>query len=139
LQGTATGVIPGCYGDAYTVPSFCVDAVGRITFAGNVAIAATTPDLQQVTTQGAVTTDVIDVGGIIAAGLTYPVADGAAGEVLTTDGAGNLGWVAAATVVAAPTASGDFGNPGVIAYDSTYFYWFDGGNWQRVAADMTPW
>jgi hypothetical protein len=54
-----------------------------------------TPDLQAVTTAGAVTTDTVDVGGLIASGLTYPAADGAAGELLTTDGAGNLGWVAA--------------------------------------------
>ena len=92
LQGAATGVIPGCYGDAYSVPSFCVDATGRISFAGNVPIAANSPDLQQVTAEGAVTTDTVTVGGLIAAGLTYPVVDGGSGEVLTTDGAGNLGW-----------------------------------------------
>ena len=31
LEGTATGVIPGCYGDGNTVPAFCVDATGRIS------------------------------------------------------------------------------------------------------------
>lgn len=95
--------------------------------------------LQSVTDNGAVTTNAIDVAGLTAAGLSYPTTDGAAGEVLTTDGAGNLGWVAGATIVAAPSASGDPGNAGEVAYDSTYFYWYDGANWQRVAADTTPW
>ena len=31
LLGPATGVTPGCYGDALTVPTFCVDAQGRIS------------------------------------------------------------------------------------------------------------
>jgi hypothetical protein len=74
-----------------------VDAVGRISFAGNVPIAANSPDLQQVTDQGAVSTNVIDVAGITAAGLTYPNSDGAAGDVMTTDGAGNLGWATPAS------------------------------------------
>lgn len=40
LQGVATGVIIGTYGDARNVGQFTVDAVGRITFAQNVPIAA---------------------------------------------------------------------------------------------------
>ena len=71
--------------------------------------------------------------------LTLPDSQGGAGTVLQNDGSGNLSWVAGATVVAAPTASGDPGNAGEVAYDSTYFYWYDGGGWQRVAADTTPW
>lgn len=31
LLGAATGVIPGCYGNGNTVPTFCVDATGRIS------------------------------------------------------------------------------------------------------------
>jgi hypothetical protein len=95
LLGAATGAVPGCYGDAFTVPTFCVDAQGRITSVTNVAIASNTPDLQQVTTQGAVTTDTIDVGGLVAANLIYPLVDGTANQVMTTDGAGNLGWTTA--------------------------------------------
>lgn len=94
LLGSATGVAPGCYGDATNVASFCVDTQGRITSAVDVPIPAVTPDLQTVTTQGAITTDTIDVGGLVAAGLSYPTADGAAGDVLTTDGAGALSFVA---------------------------------------------
>lgn len=97
LLGTATGVTAGCYGDGTNVASFCVDTQGRITSAVDVPISAVTPDLQTVTTQGAVTTDTIDVGGLVAAGLSYPSADGVAGDVLVTDGAGTLSFVAAAT------------------------------------------
>ena len=93
LLGTATAVIPGTYGDATNVGQFTVDAQGRLTSAVNVPISATIPDLQIVTDQGAVTTNVIDVAGLIAAGLTYPAADGAANDVLVTDGAGNLSFV----------------------------------------------
>jgi hypothetical protein len=189
LLGAAVGVIPGCYGDAYTVPTFCVDAQGRVTSVTNVAISANTPNLQQVTTQGAVTTDTIDVGGIIAAGLTYPNIDGTSGDYLTTDGVGNLSWIAPPStpnlnavvaagnattspidvgglvaaglfyplsdgtvdqvmstdgggnlgwlstlkVVTAPTASSDPGVLGEVAISTGFFYFFDGTQWLQVA------
>ena len=44
-----------------------------------------------------------------------------------------------ASFVTAPTASTDPGATGQIAYDSVYFYWFDGAIWKRVAADTAPW
>jgi hypothetical protein len=94
LLGTATAVTPGTYGDSANVGQFTVDTQGRLTSAVNVPISATIPDLQTVTTQGAVTTDTIDVGGLVAAGLTYPNVDGASGDYLTTDGAGNLSFAA---------------------------------------------
>jgi len=194
LLGTATGVVAGCYGDGTNVATFCVDATGRITSAINAPISSVIPDLQTVTTQGAVTTDTIDVGGVIAAGLNYPAADGAAGDYLTTDGAGNLsfvtppvedldsvttagnttantidvggliaagltypatdgtanqvvstdgsgnlGWLSTLKVVTPPTAWTDSGNPNEVSYDAGYFYWYDGTNWQRAVADVTPW
>jgi hypothetical protein len=96
-------------------------------------------DLQTVTDNGAVTTNSIDVAGLTAASLIYPLADGAANEVIATDGAGNLGWLAAAKVVAVPGSQGASGNPGEVAADSSYFYWYDGTNWQRVAAGPGGW
>lgn len=36
LEGAATAVIPGCYGDGANVASICVDAQGRLTSAVNV-------------------------------------------------------------------------------------------------------
>ena len=53
LLGAATGITPGCYGSATSVPAICVDAQGRLTAAADVAIAALTPDLQDVTDAGA--------------------------------------------------------------------------------------
>jgi hypothetical protein len=97
LLGSGTGVVAGTYGDAFNVPQFTVDAVGRISFAQNVPIAANTPNLQQVTDEGAITTNTIDVAGLVAASLSYPTADGAVGDYLTTDGAGTLGWITPVT------------------------------------------
>ena len=94
LLGAATAVTPGCYGDATNVASFCVDAQGRIISALNVPLSSVSPDLQIVTDQGAVTTNTVTVAGLIAAGLIYPSADGANGDVMVTDGAGLLSFVA---------------------------------------------
>ena len=188
LLGPATAVTPGTYGDATNVGQFTVDAQGRLTFAVNVPISATIPDLQTVTTQGAVTTDTIDVGGLVAAGLTYPTVDGASGDYLTTDGAGNLsfaalpvedlqsvtdngatttnsidvagltaaglsypltdgtadqvvatdgagglGWLSTLKVVTAPTASTDAGALGEVAVATGFLYFYDGTQWLQVA------
>lgn len=43
------------------------------------------------------------------------------------------------TIVAVPGASTDPGNPGDVAADSNYFYWYDGAAWQRVAKDPAIW
>ena len=71
--------------------------------------------------------------------ISLPDTQGAAGTVLVNDGAGNLGWLAAAKVVAVPGSQGAPGNPGEVAADSSYFYWYDGTNWQRVAAGPGGW
>ena len=139
LEGTATGVTPGCYGSATSVPAICVDAQGRLTAAADVAIAVPTPDLQDVTDAGAVTTNTIDVGGLVAAGLVYPSADGASGDYLTTDGAGTLGWSSTLKVVAAPSTQTDSGAAGEVAFDAGYWYWHDGSDWQRVVAEPPGW
>ena len=192
LLGPATSVIPGCYGDGLTVPTFCVDPQGRITSAVNVPIAVTggtvtdvtagvgllggtitvsgtidldtaytdtlylpltggvmtgditfsgtqtfpAQDLQEVTDAGSTTTNAIDVAGITAAGLTYPNADGASGDVLTTDGAGNLGWLSTLEVVPEPTSSGDPGTLGQVAVGTGFFYFHDGANWLQVAGSI---
>ncbi len=41
--------------------------------------------------------------------------------------------------VTAPTASTDPGSLGDVAQDSTYFYFYDGARWQRIAWDATAW
>ena len=189
IVGVATGVGAGTYGNATNVGQFTVDATGRITSAVNVPIAASAPNLQQVTDTGAVTTSTVDVGGLIAAGLTYPTVDGSSGDYLTTDGAGglnwlsfpaapnlstvvaagnvtanpievgglvvagiiypladgtanqvmatngdkDLGWISTLKVVAAPSASADPGNLGEVAIGTGFFYFYDGANWLQVA------
>ena len=90
-------------------------------------------DLQTVTDNGAVTTNSIDVAGLTAAGLIYPLADGAANEVIATDGAGNLGWLATAEVVAVPGSSAAGGSFGQIAFGSGNFYFHDGAQWWQVS------
>jgi hypothetical protein len=72
LQGEATGVTIGTYGDANNVGQFTVDAQGRVTFAQNIPIAGGAPTLQQVTDNGATTTNVITIGGLISNGTLLP-------------------------------------------------------------------
>ena len=102
--------------------------------AGNLGwVTPPVEDLQTVTDNGATTTNSIDVAGLTAASLIYPLTDGAANEVMTTDGAGNLGWLATAQVVTTPTSSADSGTLGQIAFGTGFFYWHDGTQWLQVA------
>ncbi len=59
-------MIPGCYGDALNVPTFCVDAQGRITSAVDVPIspALVVGTLQTVTDNGSTTTNRITSAGL---------------------------------------------------------------------------
>ena len=52
-----------------------------------------TPTLDSVTTQGGTTTNSINVGGITAASLVYPSADGTTGQIIQTNGSGTLSFV----------------------------------------------
>ena len=90
-------------------------------------------DLQTVTDNGAVTTNSVDVGGLTASGLIYPASDGVAKEVISTDGAGNLGWLATAEVVAVPGGSAAGGSFGQISFGGGNFYFHDGSQWWQVA------
>ena len=137
---------------------------GDITFSGTQSFPA--QDLDTVTSAGNTTANSIDVGGLTAAGLIYPAADGVANEVIATDGAGNLGWApglpdyslaappqilgldsgtgdpawtSTLPFVAPPNLSSDPGTVGECAFDNVYFYMHDGIQWNRVAWDTTPW
>ena len=58
---------------------------------GFVAAEATTPNLDAVTTEGNTTTNSITVGGVsIGTAYSLPTSDGAANQVLQTDGSGNV-------------------------------------------------
>lgn len=60
-------------------------------------ITAEVDTLDSVTGRGATTINNITVGQLTAGGLTYPNANGTIGQVLTSDGAGNVTWQNAAT------------------------------------------
>jgi hypothetical protein len=103
---------------------------GDITFSGTQTFPA--QDLDTVTSAGNTTTNSIDVGGLTAAGLIYPAADGVANEVIATDGAGNLGWLATAEVVSVPASSAAGGSFGQIAFGGGFLYFHDGAQWWQV-------
>ena len=71
--------------------------------------------LQQTTDAGNTTTQTVTVGAMIAASLSYPVADGLPNQVISTDGAGNLTFV---------NQSGGTALPGGL---DTQFQFNDGG------------
>jgi hypothetical protein len=104
---------------------------GDITFSGTQTFPA--QDLQEVTDAGGTTTNAIDVGGITAAGLNYPLTDGIANQVITTNGAGNLGWLSTLEVVPAPSSSADPGTLGQVAVGAGFLYFYDGTQWLQVA------
>jgi hypothetical protein len=105
--------------------------------AGNLGwISPVTPSLQDVTNVGSSTTNSIAVAGLTASGLIYPAADGAAGDVMVTDGAGNLGWLQTLEVVSAPANSGIPGALGQVAISTGFFYFHDGTQWLQVAGSI---
>ena len=55
-------------------------------------LTAEADTLNTVTGRGATTTNNITVGRLTAGGLTYPNSNGTSGDVLTSDGAGNVSW-----------------------------------------------
>ena len=69
-----------------------------------------TDTIESVTTNGALTLTPNGSGGLVTDHWTWPLVDGAANQILETDGSGNLDWVAAgggkvAQVVQAQTTS----------------------------------
>lgn len=87
---TSAGLVyPSADGSAGQVIS--TDGAGNLVFV-NQSGGGTTPTLQEVTTEGATTTDSITVGGLTSSGLAYPSADGSSGQILVTDGAGTLSF-----------------------------------------------
>jgi hypothetical protein len=106
---------------------------GDIVFSGTQTFPA--QNLQTVTDAGNSTTNAIDVAGLEVAGMFYPLSDGTANQVMTTDGAGNLGWLTTAEVVAVPGSSAAGGAVNQIAFGTGFFYFFDGTQWLQVAGN----
>ena len=82
LIGVSSGVIPGCYGDGNTVPTFCVDATGRISSVTPVPIVVApwtapgelvvgTGPLTQTVLSPGVDTSVLVVDSTAPSGLTW--------------------------------------------------------------------
>jgi hypothetical protein len=69
--------------------------------------------------------------------LTLPTSDGAANQVLSTDGNGSLSWSTGIEWATEPTDSNANGTAGQIAYGSGFFYLHDGTYWRR--AQMSTW
>jgi hypothetical protein len=55
-------------------------------------LAVANATLQTITSTGATTSDSITVGGLTAASIAYPSADGTSGQAIVTDGSGNLSF-----------------------------------------------
>jgi|GEM_PF-2249868 len=66
-------------------------------FSGRVGIGVTTP-IEELTVGGSIYTDTLKISGASTTngGYEFPAEDGSNGEVLTTDGAGNVSWGTAA-------------------------------------------
>ena len=130
---TATGTIAldTAYTDTLYLKLAGGTMTGDITFSGTQTFPA--QNLQEVTDAGNATTNAIDVAGLTAAGLSYPLTDGTADQVVATDGAGGLGWLSTLKVVTAPTASADAGALGQVAVATGFLYFYDGTQWLQVA------
>lgn len=134
LLGEATGVIPGCYGDDATIPTFCVDALGRITSAQNVPVSSGDGTVTSVAVSGGTTGltasgGPITVAGTITLGGTLLLTNGGTGattqsgaqanllpaqathanQFLKTNGAGVLSWGAVGTVTYIDVSGGTTG------------------------------
>ena len=64
-----------------------------------------------------ITGTTVTTTNLVSGGLTYPTADGTAGQILSTDGSGTLGFVANSTTPAGATTQIQFNNAGALAGD----------------------
>lgn len=79
------------------------------------------------TPQGIATTDSVTFAGLTAAGLVYPAADGTSGQVIVTDGAGNLSFATVSVSVALDDLTDvtitTVSNNDLLKYNSTSSQW----------------
>jgi hypothetical protein len=119
-----TGVTAAVYGGASQIPVVTVDAKGRITSAANVGVSIpsfNSPlNILADNTSGAeirlpedtdngVNFVALKANSSIASNVTFvlPNADGTSGQVLRTDGSGNLSFITVASVSSANISAGD--------------------------------
>jgi len=102
LLGEATGVFPGCYGDDVTIPTFCVDAQGRITTVTPVVgafIKTNNPSAYN--------------------SYVWPTSDGTANQLLKTNGAGILSWIDNYSITVQPQPAPGSPKEGDLWFDCT--------------------
>ena len=96
--------------------------------------------LQQTTDAGNTTTQTVTVGAMIAASLSYPVADGLPNQVLATDGAGNLSFInqtgGGSLIPGGLDTEFQFNNNGVL--DGTSVLKLSGGAQLTLSGDIAP-
>jgi len=119
-----TGVTAAVYGGASQIPVVTVDEKGRITSAANVAVSIPSFDsplnvvadntsgaeirLPEDTDNG-INYVALKANSSIASNVTFvlPNADGSSGQVLQTDGSGNLSFISVGSVGSANISAGD--------------------------------
>ncbi len=138
---TPTGQAGNTVGEFWLDTSSAIDQLkvwNGTTWVVTNSPTSSTANLDQVTTEGNTTTNAISVGTLTASNLTYPSADGVAGQYLQTDGSGNLSWGSGSTV---PTPGGvdtqmQFNNAGVL--DGTSLLVVSGGTDLIFGGDLVP-
>ena len=67
-------------------------------------------------------------------GYEFPTSDGTNGQVMATDGSGQLNWTTTSATAFTPVNSGDsYGDVGNIAWDDDYVYVKTSNGWKRAA------
>ena len=92
-------------------------------------ITAEVDTLDSVTGRGNTTINNVSVGQLTAGGLLYPNTNGTAGQVLTSDGAGNIIWQNTASGGSNVTAINQLTDVSISAPSSGDVLYFNGANW----------
>ena len=92
-------------------------------------ITAEVDTLDSVTNRGNTTINNVSVGQLTAGGLLYPNTNGIAGQVLTSDGAGNIIWQNTASGGSNVTAINQLTDVSISAPSSGDVLYFNGANW----------
>ena len=92
-------------------------------------LTSETDTLDSVTTRGNTTINNISVGQLTAGGLTYPNTNGTSGQVLTSDGTGNIVWSAGNSGGSTVTAIDHLTDVTISSPSSGQVLYYNGTNW----------
>ena len=108
------------------------DGSGTLSFIANDTTPAGNDSMVQFNSAGNLAADTgltynaasntLSADALIASGLTYPTADGTAGQVLSTDGSGALGFVTQVSTPGGSTTEVQFNNAGTLDGDAGLTY-----------------